>query len=335
MSLCKNLLVLVVMVVVLGVGYTSQAFAETVYKIGGKTYSMEQVKSEAPSDFYDIQKKTYELIERKASEAYLDYFFEKQGKKTNKSPEEARALYFKEMIKVSDAQIKSTIAKYKSNPQLAKMGEKERWETIKTYLVNRERQTVVAQIISKAKKSKDLVVVYAKPQKPKFDIPVSSTDHVKGPASAKLTVVEFSDFECPYCSRAKNQVYEILKKYKGQVRVVFKHFPLSFHKNAELASEYACCAEEQGKFWEMHDKIFDNQRALKLNDLKKYSKALSLDEKKMDKCIQSSKCKVKIAQDKQLGAKLGVAGTPTFFINGRSSDYGLSDKAIEEALQAL
>lgn len=325
-----RLMMCLIAVVVAPMGLAADAFV-----IGKETYSIEEIRKKNAAEFYDIEKKTFELIDRLARDAYLDYFFEKLAKAQKKSVVDAKDAYFNAEVHVSDAQIKRTVGQYKDNPQLKKMGEKERWDTVKMYLKNKERQVVTSRILSEGQRKKELVLSYPKPEKPHFDLPIASDDHVKGNKNAKVTIVEFSDFECPYCARATEQVNKVYAQFKDKVQLVYKHFPLSFHPNAHNASEYSCCAEEQGKFWEMHDKIFENQKKMTEPDLKGYAKGLGLDLGKIATCIKVGKCKAKIEKDKLLGEKIGVAGTPSFFINGKSAEYGVTPAAIEAALKQL
>ncbi len=146
-------------------------------------------------------------------------------------------------------------------------------------------------------------------------LPVGNS-YAKGPKNALVTIVEFSDFQCPFCSRVGPTLKQIHSTYGKKVRVVFKHQPLPFHKDAPLASEYALAAGEQGKFWEMHDKLFANQKALKEDSLKGYAKELGLDMGKVQKFIASGKGKKAIAADQALANKVGARGTPAFYING-------------------
>ncbi len=148
-----------------------------------------------------------------------------------------------------------------------------------------------------------------------YKVPVGSS-LAKGPADALITIVEFSDFECPFCARVQPTLDQIFKAYPGEVRLAFKHQPLPFHRKAPLASEYALAAGEQGKFWEMHDKLFQNQRQIDEADLKGYAKALGLDQAKIDAYIASGKGKKVIADDQALAQQVGATGTPAFFING-------------------
>jgi protein-disulfide isomerase len=140
----------------------------------------------------------------------------------------------------------------------------------------------------------------------------------RGPATAPVTIVEFSDFQCPFCGRVVPTLGQIEKKYGGKVRVYFRHFPLPFHQDAPLASEAALAADAQGKFWEMHDKLFSNQQAIKRPDLERAAQELGLDMGKFKAALDQGTYKKRIEEDKALGQTLGVDGTPAFFINGRS-----------------
>jgi len=149
-----------------------------------------------------------------------------------------------------------------------------------------------------------------------LEIPkVSDADAQKGPSDAPVTIIEISDFECPYCSKAKETVDELMEAYPGKIKLVFKHLPLSFHKNAQKASEATECAGEQGKFWEMYDKLFSSQQNLEIADLKKYAQEFNLNTKQFNDCLDSGKYEEKIKQDIEEAAEFGVGGTPAFFIN--------------------
>ena len=137
-----------------------------------------------------------------------------------------------------------------------------------------------------------------------------------GPSSAKVTVVAFSDFQCPFCSRAVPTLKQIETDYKGKIRVAFKQMPLPFHDKAHLAAEAALAANEQGKFWEMHDKLFANQQALDRPNLDKYAEELGLNMAKFKAALDSGKFKDRVDREAKEGAAVGATGTPTFFING-------------------
>ena len=148
------------------------------------------------------------------------------------------------------------------------------------------------------------------------DIDVA-TAPIRGAPSAPVTIVEFSDLQCPFCASALPTVHALLAKYGNKIRWVFKHFPLDFHEDAALAHEAVLAAGEQRKFWEMHDWIFANQKTMKRDDLFRTAKDLGLDMAQFRQDVDSHRLKNAIDRDKAEGERLGVNGTPTFFINGR------------------
>lgn len=139
----------------------------------------------------------------------------------------------------------------------------------------------------------------------------------KGSSQAKVTIVEFSDFQCPYCGKVQDTLKKIFETYPNKVKLVFRNYPLPFHENAEPAAQASLCANEQGKFWEFHDKLFANQEKLTLTDLKQYAANLGLDTNKFNSCLDSNKYKETVQKDTKDGQAVGVSGTPAFFINGR------------------
>lgn len=157
-----------------------------------------------------------------------------------------------------------------------------------------------------------------------------------GPADAKVTVVEFSDFQCPYCSRAALVTTQLKEKYKDRVRFVFRQFPLSFHPNAQVAAAASLAAHAEGKFWELHDKMFQNQGSLDRASLERYATELDLDLVKFKTALDDAQNDKRIQNDLDLGSSIDVRGTPTMFVNGKPvtnpADFGVVCKAIDEAL---
>ena len=138
-----------------------------------------------------------------------------------------------------------------------------------------------------------------------------------GGVKAPVTIIEFSDYECPFCGRAEKIVNQVMTTYGDRIRLVYRDFPLEMHQHARLASEAANCANAQGKFWEYHAKLFDNQTALSEEQLKSYAGELGLDKAKFETCLKEKPFKAAIDKDMTDGSKVGVNGTPAFFINGR------------------
>jgi protein-disulfide isomerase len=142
----------------------------------------------------------------------------------------------------------------------------------------------------------------------------------RGSASAPVEIIEFSDFQCPYCLRAYPTVKQIIATYGDRVRLVYRHYPLPNHPNARPAAEASACAAEQGKFWEYHDQLFEHQAQLTDADLKQYAAAVRLDTAKFDECFSSRRYGKDIDADMEAGRSAGVSGTPGFFVNGRPID---------------
>ncbi|HYO54424.1 thioredoxin domain-containing protein [Archangium sp.] len=185
------------------------------------------------------------------------------------------------------------------------------------FLTGSKKQERAREFFNELKKTANVQITLPEPPKaPVERKQVAATGAAKGPENAPITIVEFSDFQCPFCSKAIQTVEDVLKAYPNQVRLVFRHFPLEFHKQAPKASEAALCAHDQGKFWEYHDTLFANQKALEVPALKGYAKQLGLDTAKFDKCLDSGEKASIVSADMADGQKVGVNGTPAFFING-------------------
>jgi protein-disulfide isomerase len=165
-------------------------------------------------------------------------------------------------------------------------------------------------------------------------------DPVRGPADAPVTIVEFSDFECPSCAEAQEMLRQITMEYGDQVRLVYRDFPLErAHPNALRAALAAECADEQGKFWKMHDQMFSHQDALASADLRRYANEIGLDEIAFLNCMESERYLTEVRKDRADGEAYGVQGTPTFFVNGRmitgARPYEYFRRTVEAALNAV
>jgi protein-disulfide isomerase len=155
--------------------------------------------------------------------------------------------------------------------------------------------------------------VFLKP--PKIDVADGGAPS-RGPANAPVTIIEFSDYECPFCKRAEPTVEQVVAAYPDKVRLVYRHYPLPFHKTARPAAEAAACANAQGKFWEYHDKVFV-AASLDEASLKKIAGEVGLDQAKFDTCLANKEMAKAVDKDMADASAVGVRGTPAFFINGR------------------
>jgi protein-disulfide isomerase len=158
-----------------------------------------------------------------------------------------------------------------------------------------------------------------------------------GPADAKVVIVEFSDFQCPFCSRAATAVHDLKAKYGDKVHFVFRQFPLSFHQNAHISAEASLAANAQGKFWEFHDKLFANQQKLDRESLEGYAKELGMNVADFKKALDDKTYAAAVDAEQKLGEEVAVDGTPTMFLNGKRvsnpTDMAELSKAIDSALK--
>jgi protein-disulfide isomerase len=164
-------------------------------------------------------------------------------------------------------------------------------------------------------------------------IPVGGSP-VRGPADARITLVEFSDFECPFCSAAVKQVDIVMAAYPKDIKLIYKQFPLSMHPHAEIAAEASLAAREQGKFWEMYDVLFKNYRRLSRENILLLAKQIGLDMDKFTADLDSHKYKAEIKKDIADGEDANVYGTPAFYINGKQYNGEVSLAALKPILAA-
>ncbi len=171
------------------------------------------------------------------------------------------------------------------------------------------------------------------------EVVVSDTDHVRGASAGTVTLVEFGDFQCPACAAYEPLVRQITEDNAANLKVVFRHFPLTaIHQNALLSAKASEAAALQGKFWEMHDMLYDHQKewgsSLSARDfMLSYAKALNLDEAKFSSDLNSKAVEEKILAEYQEGVRLGVQGTPTFFVNGKQIENPSSVEAFNKIIE--
>jgi protein-disulfide isomerase len=206
-------------------------------------------------------------------------------------------------------------------------------QPIRQFLTQERMQGIREQYIGTLK-SKTMVRVMLDP--PRQTVPTEGSP-AKGPATAPIEIVEFSDFQCPYCLRVTPTVNQVLKAYGDRIRFVYRHYPLPNHPNARPAAEAAVCAADQGKFWPYHDRLFEDPSKLGQSELKRDAADLGLDTAKFDACVDSHKFKTTVDADLQAGLEAGVDGTPAFFINGRmisgAQPFDVFKRIIDEELE--
>ena len=200
---------------------------------------------------------------------------------------------------------------------------------IRTYLQNNAAEAARRQYLD-GLRSKYHVSIELEPLRDN----VASTGPERGPLNAPVTIVEFSDFQCPFCGKFEPAVSHVMAAYPKQVRLVYRNFPLTdLHPDAQKAAEAAQCARDQDKFWEMHDLLFAEQTSLSVDALKEKARRLGLDSSTFDQCLDSGRSRDVIAVDRRDGDALGIMGTPASFINGRFTSGAISESDLKSLVE--
>lgn len=187
-------------------------------------------------------------------------------------------------------------------------------DQIRIFLTNNKEKLARLDVIKELKAKHDVKVVL---DAPRVKLEIGPHERTKGPATAKVTIVEYSDFQCPFCSRAAATVKQLVDEYKDKVRVVFRDNAMAMHQRAAAAAEAAMCAHEQGKFWEFHDKLFGDQKKMSDEDFKQHAADLALDVEKFNACYTGGKYRDAVKKETDSTRDLGITGAPAFFVNGR------------------
>lgn len=275
--------------------------------IGDKPVTMADVDKAAGRQLYEVRE---QALDRLVMERVVQPEAQKAGLPVQRFLSQ---LVEKRVPQISEAEAEAWFNKNPGRlpPQLQGKKFAEIKDVIVQGLTEQKRSEAFPAILEEMKARAGVKILLAPPK-----VQVAAEGPSRGPATAKVTVVEFSDFQCPYCSRGRQVMDEVVKAYGDKVRVVFRDFPLDFHQNAQKAAEAGHCADEQGKFWQMHDWMFEHQDKLGVDDLKAGARGLGIEGEKFDKCLTEGKHAQKVAANMQAGREAGVQGTPAFFVNG-------------------
>jgi len=274
------------------------------HEVGAK---LRQAEVKALTDLYDQRRGLLdEMISRR--------LLEEEAKAKGKTVEQwYQTEYVTSVPEPSDAEAKAFYEEHKAQvPQGQTFDDLK--DRIKQAVRQQKLREGMGKVLDDLKSRHHVQVSLQAPDLPRIDVEAKGPS--RGPTNAPVTIVEFSDFQCPYCGREYPVIERLMKEYDGKLRLVFRHYPLDFHPFAQKAAEAGACAQDQGKFWELHDKMFTNQGKLAVADLKGYAKSLGMDAPKFDKCLDSGEKKALVDDDLKAGSAAGVNGTPAFFING-------------------
>lgn len=284
-------------------------------KVGDQVVTFDELEKALAPQLAKLQDQKFQLMESKLEELIGERLLAVEAKRRGITVEELlKTEVTAKVPEVTDAEVATFMTQNKARLQgepsdlRLKVGEHLRGQKLQ------ERQRAyLASLQQRAKVERFL-------EEPEpIRIPVSADGaFAQGPKDAPVTIVEFSDFQCPFCSRVIGTLKEVVRLYPQQVRLAFRDFPIaSLHPKAPKAAEAARCAGEQGKFWEYHDILFESQAQATTADFKRFAEQLKLDVSRFATCLDSGRHAGAVAADVQEGTRLGITGTPTFFINGR------------------
>jgi protein-disulfide isomerase len=321
----------------------AQSNSNRVAVVNGQAITQEELDNAAAGDLRNLETKKLqndasleldkqEIMTRTLEQLVADRLIEAEAKKLNMSKEQ-----------LLDAEVNSNVetpsneeveAFYEANKAQIPIPKEQALPQVKQYMAERSRGRYREALIARLKKEFGFKS-YLEPLRAKIE---TTGFPSKGPAAAPVTIIEFSDFECPYCGALFPTLKQVENNYADKIRIVYRQFPLTnIHPHAEKAAEASLCAFEQQHFWEFHDSMFGNQRELSVPDLKQRAVNLKLDTAKFNECLDSGREAAAIQSDIQEGARAGVTGTPAMFINGRllsgNQPYSEIKEVIDDELQ--
>lgn len=301
--------------------------AQVLAVVNGKPITEADVRQNSAEQFAqlerDYEQNKHQLLEGQLEQLIQDRLLEAEAAAKGVTKEQLLANL--QAPAITDAEVD---AFYEQNKAQIPRPKEQVAEQIKQYLAQRgqfeAREKLFTELEGKYK-----VEMKLEPMRTE----VAATGPAKGPANAPVTIVEFSDFECPFCARLIPTLDQVTAKYGDKVRVVFRQFPLAMHANAQKAAEASLCANDQGKFWQMHDAMFQNQQGLAVAALKAKAAELGLNAEAFNSCLDSNKYAAQVAADMKEGSAAGVSGTPAMFINGRFISGAVPLEQITEVIE--
>lgn len=316
------------------VTYKSQSSAGIAATVLGESITDAELNRGIESELFEAEMKVFELRYARLQALLLEKFMNKDPNKQGLSNDEYLAKFIAKNISVTDKEIESFIKERSIPKDQVNADIRER---IKQFIEMEKKKDAVDVWLSKQTEKNPVEVYFAKPKRPVFNVVIGNAPF-KGKDDAVVTIVEFSDFQCPFCSKAAKLISELEKKYGKKIKIAFKNFPLPFHNQAKDAAVAAMCAKEQdmSAFWKLHDVMFSDQSKLDIANLKVSAKKLGLNEKEFSNCLDSKKYLSLVEADMAEGQALGVKSTPTFFVNGQliagAQNIEVFSEIIDEAL---
>jgi len=317
-----------------GVPVLAHSASEVVAEVDGIAITSEAIEKPIATQLRKLEEQAYSLKRARLDTIINNKLLEKEANKRNVT---VPALVDREVTAKVGLVTEQEIEKfYQENKAQIKTDDPQMREKMRAYLQNQKLAAKREEFL-KSLRSQAKIVDNLKP--PPIARVALSTEGapVRGPADAPVTLVMFSDFECPFCKRTHPTINQLLERYAGKIKLVYRDLPLeSIHPQARRAAEAARCANAQGKFWEYYDVLFTESPKLGSEDLKRYAVQIGIDPKKFDDCLSAGTYKEVVQKDADEAGRLGINGTPAFFINGRpltgAQPFEMFARVIDEEL---
>lgn len=298
-----------------------------VARVEGEAVTRRELEERAKGRLSRLRQEEYEALRATLEEIVSERLLSREAKARGLTPEQLLAQEREKAGAVTPEEVEAVYRQHAArmgNPPLATVAPEIE------QAVRRHRQEQQEQILRGELRRKASVTVSL--EAPRVEVPVPANALGYGPADAPVTIVEFADYQCPYCRRAQEVVDELLRRYPGKLRIVHQDFPLEGHPRALHASRAVRCAAEQGKFWDYHRSLLTVAGDLESADLEGRARTLGLDLGRFSTCVASDRFDAAIREASANGARLGVSGTPAFFVNGRMLDGA---RPLEQFLEVV
>lgn len=316
---------LVVGIFALAISASAQSENDVVVEVGGHKFTLADVEQKESSRLLQAQNTYYQ-----AQKSAINHFIDEELLAQKAAAEHITV----------DELVKREITSHIVDPSEEQLkflyeilGTDQPYEKMRTQLLDQYRQTrttkIRAEYLNTLATEAKVVTSFLPPG---MEVSVDGAPRL-GSAKAAVTLVEYADYECPYCQQVYPSLKKLEKEYDGKLSVVFKDCPLPMHSHAKKAAEAANCAKEQGKFWEYNNKLFENPGKLDTAQLKDYSKVLGLNTTEFDKCLDSGAEAAKVQKATDDAQKMGLSGTPSFFINGHYYNGAMKYEALRDIVE--
>jgi len=314
--------------------FTKPALGQDIYTLGGKNYGEKDLSPAQQQQVFELKMQNHEQMSAIVDNALFDNYLDEESKKQNKSREDIE----KKVLDVKEPSERAMKAWYEANK--TRIPPNYQFDQIKGEISKIVKQEDMKKkrddFLAKIKKDKKCALNLTKPEAPVVNVDTAGFPS-KGKDSAKVTIVEFADYQCPHCKIAADSLKKVTERFKDKVKFIYLDFPINPSGISKVVAEGAHCAGEQGKYWDYHYKAFDSQATLDKESPAKLAKDLKLDEVKFKACIDGAKGKAIVEKSHKEGERIGVSGTPFVLINGKrylgAHTVEAFSKEIETALK--